>query len=80
MPMRQTLLTIGEPAPWFTALSTTNANFHFDTIAGRYIVLCFFGSAIVKTSQRILKDIWSQRAVFDDQNCCFIWRERRSRG
>ena len=72
MPMRQTLLTIGEPAPWFTARSTNSANFHLDTIAGRYIVLCFFGSAGVKTSQRILEDIWNQQAVFDDQNCCFF--------
>ncbi|WP_375469712.1 2OG-Fe(II) oxygenase [uncultured Nostoc sp.] len=72
MPVRQRLLMIGEPAPWFTARSTNNANFHFDTIAGRYIVLCFFGSAGMKTSQRILEDIWSQRAVFDDQNCCFF--------
>lgn len=70
--MRQTLLTIGEPAPWFTARSTNNANFHFDTLAGRYIVLCFFGSAAVETSQRILADIWSQKAIFDDQHCCFF--------
>lgn len=70
--MRQTLLTIGEPASWFTARCTSNANYHFDTVAGRYIVLCFFGSRQVKTSQRILEDIWSQRAVFDDQNCCFF--------
>lgn len=70
--MRQTLLSIGEPAPWFTAPSTSNANFHFDTVAGRYIVLCFFGSGGLKTSQRILQDICSQRAMFDDQNCCFF--------
>ncbi|MEH1838898.1 MAG: 2OG-Fe(II) oxygenase [Nostoc sp.] len=70
--MRQTLLTIGEPAPWFTARSTSNANYHFDTVAGRYIVLCFFGSGEVKTSQRIIEDIWSQQAFFDDQNYCFF--------
>ena len=70
--MRHKLLTLGDPAPWFTARSTSNANYHFNTIAGRYIVLCFFGSAEVKISQRILEDIWSQRAVFDDQKCCFF--------
>jgi peroxiredoxin len=43
--MRRTLLTVGEPAPWFTARSINNPRFHFDTIAGRYVVLCFFGSA-----------------------------------
>ncbi len=40
--MRKTLLTVGESAPWFVARCTTNPQFHFDTIAGRYVVLCFF--------------------------------------
>lgn len=70
--MRQALLTVGEPAPWFTARSTNSANFHIDTIAGRYIVLCFFRSASVAISQRILEDIWHHRAIFDDQHCCFF--------
>lgn len=65
-------LALNEPAPLFKARSTNNANFHIDTIAGRYIVLCFFGTAAASTSQRILSDIWSQRAVFDDQHCCFF--------
>jgi hypothetical protein len=35
---------LGEPAPWFECRSPVNPRFHFDTIAGRFIVLCFFGS------------------------------------
>jgi peroxiredoxin/predicted 2-oxoglutarate/Fe(II)-dependent dioxygenase YbiX len=70
--MRPALLNVGEPAPWFAARSTNNTNFHFDTVAGRYIVLCFFGSAVVETSQRILADIWQNKAIFDDQRCCFF--------
>jgi peroxiredoxin/predicted 2-oxoglutarate/Fe(II)-dependent dioxygenase YbiX len=70
--VRQTLLHVGEPAPWFTTRSTNNANFHLDTIAGRYIVLCFFGSAGLEASQVILADIWQNKAIFDDQRCCFF--------
>ena len=39
------MLTPGDPAPWFTARSTVNPRFTLDTEAGRYLVLCFFGSA-----------------------------------
>ncbi len=39
------LLQPGEPAPWFIARTSANARYHFDTVAGRWIVLCFLGSA-----------------------------------
>ena len=39
------MLTVGEPAPWFTARCTVNPTYQFDTVAGRYVVLSFFGSA-----------------------------------
>jgi peroxiredoxin/predicted 2-oxoglutarate/Fe(II)-dependent dioxygenase YbiX len=70
--MRPALLNVGEPAPWFAARSSNSANFHFNTIAGRYIVLCFFGSASLEMSQRILADIWQNRAIFNDQHYCFF--------
>jgi hypothetical protein len=35
----------GDPAPFFTQACTANPRFVFDTAAGRYLVLCFFGSA-----------------------------------
>jgi len=35
----------GAPAPWFQARCTTNPKFNFDTVGGRYVVLCFCGSA-----------------------------------
>ena len=37
--MRKRLLTLGEPAPWFSAPTTANPNFFFDTVAGRYVVV-----------------------------------------
>ena len=39
------ILTGGDPAPWFTVRSATRPDFHFGTIAGRYAVLSFIGSA-----------------------------------
>ena len=41
--MRRIPLSVGEPAPWFVAPTTTNPKYHFDSVAGRAIVLCFFG-------------------------------------
>jgi len=70
--MPVTLLQVGEPAPWFEARSPVNPRFHFDTVAGRYIVLCFFASAVEPASRRILDDILQQRHVFDDENVCFF--------
>jgi len=36
-------LTTGEPAPWFWQHCSANTGYCFDTTAGPYIVLCFFG-------------------------------------
>jgi hypothetical protein len=35
----------GDPAPWFVARSTADPRYRIDTAAGRYVVLCFLGSA-----------------------------------
>jgi peroxiredoxin len=65
-------LSIGEPAPWFTAATTKNPTYHFETVAGRYVVLCFFKSAAEPVSQQVLTDLSEHRALFDDQTCCFF--------
>jgi peroxiredoxin len=70
--MRKRLLTLGEPAPWFSAPTTANANFHFDTVAGRYVVLCFFESAARPDSRRILDDLWQRRERFSDDEVTFF--------
>lgn len=41
------ILTVGDPAPWFTAASSVNPNYHFDTVGGHRVILCFFGDASV---------------------------------
>ncbi|MBI3468444.1 MAG: redoxin domain-containing protein [Planctomycetes bacterium] len=62
----------GEPAPWFTARTHANPKYHIDTVAGRYVVLCFFESAADPRSQRVLADIMIHRHRFDDDNVCFF--------
>jgi predicted 2-oxoglutarate/Fe(II)-dependent dioxygenase YbiX/peroxiredoxin len=39
---------------------------------GRYVVLCFFGSAADPASRRILDDVVKHRGVFDDDNASFF--------
>ncbi len=43
MPRRD--LYVGDPVPWFDCASSNNPLFHFETIAGRYVVLTFVPSA-----------------------------------
>lgn len=63
---------LGEPAPWFVVRSPVNPQFHFDTIAGRRIVLSFFGSAGDPLSRGILDEVLRNRQQFDDCNASFI--------
>ncbi|MBD2345608.1 redoxin domain-containing protein [Anabaena subtropica] len=62
----------GVPAPWFQAVCTSNPTYHFNSIAGRYVLLCFFGSANNPVSQMILQDFMQHRDIFDDDKCCFF--------
>lgn len=67
------MLTIGQAAPWFTSASSANEQFNFHTVAGRYIVLCFFGSAGVDKSARVINYLTNElRDLFDDQKICFF--------
>lgn len=68
MPHRSTPLTAGEPAPWFTCRSPSNPRYGFSTVAGRYVVLCFLGSAADADSQTLLQAIETHRALFDPEH------------
>ncbi|HWW27881.1 MAG TPA: 2OG-Fe(II) oxygenase [Caulobacter sp.] len=63
---------VGEPAPWFVARSTSNPRFSFHTIAGRYIALCFAGSASHPLAAAALAEIAQGRSLFDDVKACFF--------
>src|SRR5580704_14138620 len=65
-----TTLLVGDPAPWFTQRAPDNPNFVFDTAAGRYVVLCFYGSAASDAGRRALNAIMAQRALFNDSHAC----------
>jgi len=65
-------LTPGDPAPWFVARSANNPRYHFDSVAGRYIVLCFFGSAGNPAVARMLSAIGERRDLFQDDHASFF--------
>jgi len=72
--MRKTSLTPGEPCPWVVAHCTLNPRFHFDTTAGRYNVLCLFGSAADPESRQVLdqiEEIHTRSHLFDVENFLF---------
>lgn len=63
----------GDPAPWFTQRNTSNPKFHFDTVAGRYIVLSFPGSSSDPAGNRVITDFTEKLADrFDDRNACLF--------
>lgn len=59
-------LSPGDPAPWFEQRNTSSERYHFDTVGGRYIVLCFFGSAAAEHGKTALAAIERNRSLFDD--------------
>lgn len=69
--MRKSLLSVGEPAPWFNAKCTCNPKFHFDTVGGFPVVLTFFQSAALPGSQRVLEDFQRFTPVFDAMRVLF---------
>ena len=60
-------LSLGEPAPWFTAPTPSNPAFVFDTAAGRYVLLVFLPKDDVAAAADALRIIALQRAQFDDE-------------
>jgi len=63
----------GDPAPWFAARSTADPRDRLDTAAGRYVVLCFLGSAGDAMAAFALRVALEDRhALFDGANACLI--------
>jgi hypothetical protein len=63
----------GDPAPWFVARSTDQQHYRFDTAAGRYVVLCFPGSAgDPATAAALHTALVDRRAQFDDLSACLL--------
>jgi peroxiredoxin/predicted 2-oxoglutarate/Fe(II)-dependent dioxygenase YbiX len=66
------MLLPGDPAPDFTVASSVNPKYHFDTTAGQYIVLSFFGSAASPYAQQLLKLVDGRRDRFDVTHAIFF--------
>ena len=62
----------GDPAPWFHQRSFSNPSYAFDTAAGRYIVMCFFGSAADPFAKMALSAVQAHRHLFDDNRASFF--------
>src|SRR5262245_31631057 len=62
----------GDPAPWFLQRSGSNPRYVFDTAAGRWILLCFFGSAKDPAARAALDALQANRDIFDDNHASFF--------
>jgi peroxiredoxin/predicted 2-oxoglutarate/Fe(II)-dependent dioxygenase YbiX len=58
------LLSAGDPAPWFIAPSTSNPNYHFDTVGGYRIILFFFGSTSLESAAAAVQDFCQMQTQF----------------
>jgi len=65
-------LTVGDPAPWFRQRSPANPSYIFDLAAGRYILLCFFGSAGDAAGRAAVDAVLAQGERFDDRRLAFF--------
>jgi predicted 2-oxoglutarate/Fe(II)-dependent dioxygenase YbiX/peroxiredoxin len=66
------MLLPGDPAPTFFQRTPANPRYAFDTAAGRYLVLCFFGSANDARSKVALAAALGRPDLFDDERACFF--------
>jgi peroxiredoxin/predicted 2-oxoglutarate/Fe(II)-dependent dioxygenase YbiX len=64
-------LTVGEFAPWFVAPCSDRPNYTFNSVAGRYVVLSFYGSAADEAGKKFV-DLMHAADIFDDKQACFF--------
>lgn len=57
-------LTIGDPVPWFTLPSSSNPNYHFDTVGGYRVVLFFFGSTQSEPLRQTVREFCALQSQF----------------
>jgi peroxiredoxin len=72
MPNARPPLTPGDPVPLFLARSTSGPRYSFHTVAGRYIVLAFVGSAGDRPTHAMLRAFASRKDIFDDDHAAFF--------
>ena len=62
----------GDPAPWFFQRCQGLPNFAFDTLAGRYVVLCFYMTAGDPQGRGAIDAMLRNRGMFDDDHASFF--------
>jgi peroxiredoxin len=62
----------GDPAPMFRQRSMARPSYAFDTAAGRYLVLCFFGSAAAPAGAAAISAALQRPDLFDDAHASFF--------
>jgi predicted 2-oxoglutarate/Fe(II)-dependent dioxygenase YbiX len=62
----------GDPVPWFRARTSVTPDFAFHSVAGRYVVLCFAGSATSGAGAGFHAAIEKHRALFDGTRACLF--------
>ena len=62
----------GDPAPRFQAATEGNPRYIFDTVAGRYVVLCFHVSGGTPGGATALAAVAAHRQMFDDERICLF--------
>lgn len=63
----------GDPAPLFRARASNGAqSYDFGSVAGRYVVLAFLGSAAQEPARQAMTAVRAQRQLFDDRQASFF--------
>lgn len=65
-------LVIGDAAPFFRAATPANADYAFDSVAGRYVVLAFYPSHDMNAAVATSAAVQAHRALFDDDKVAFF--------
>src|ERR1700761_5818409 len=63
---------VGEPAPFFAAATDGVERYSLDVVAGRWIVLMFFGTAGQQATAEGLARALERRALFDGANAALF--------
>lgn len=67
-----TRLLPGDTAPNFIQRSIKNPRYSFDSAAGRYLVLCFYGSAGNARAQAAIRAVHERPDIFNDTQASFF--------
>ena len=67
------MLGWGDHAPWFSAAALSGSpTYKFDTVAGRHVLMLFYGSASHAPCRDALDRVAENRELFDDVNVAFF--------